>query len=272
MDGAGTVSGRWALAAGRAAVKGCRICHGPSLPGMRLCTQCKAALKRARQETVSELIPAPARTRSARDVRRPAATKPLVEPAHARSQHRFGAPRILAIVLCVVAAAGVGYGALHFVRSTPVPLPAPPVAAPSSIPDPAPAPAPLAEAKPAQTRTETVTPFVPPVQRSASKPAERAAPKRAADPPSPAPEAPTIARFAAATEPPTPQPAPEPPAPRPAPAPDRWQLMADAIDKCGREGFLAGVICEQRVRLQYCEGYWGKAAQCPSGIANDHGA
>ena len=55
MDGAGTISGRWALAAGRAAIKGCHICHGPTLPGMRLCTQCKAALKRARQETVSEL-------------------------------------------------------------------------------------------------------------------------------------------------------------------------------------------------------------------------
>ena len=239
---------------------------------MRLCTQCKAALKRARQETVSELIPAPARTRSARDVRRAAATKPRAEPAHARSQHRFGASRIAAIVLCVVAAAGVGYGALHFVRSTPAALPMPPVAAPS-IPDPAPAPAaaPLAEAKPAPPRTEAVTPFVPPLQRSPSKPAERAATKRVADPPPPVPEAPTIARFAAATEPPTPQPAPEPPAPRPAPAPDRWQLMADAIDKCGREGFLAGVICEQRVRLQYCEGYWGKAAQCPSGIVNDHG-
>lgn len=47
--------------------------------------------------------------------------------------------------------------------------------------------------------------------------------------------------------------------------------MADAISQCGRQGFLAGVICEQRVRLQYCEGYWGQAAQCPSGIPNDHG-
>jgi hypothetical protein len=47
--------------------------------------------------------------------------------------------------------------------------------------------------------------------------------------------------------------------------------MADQVARCGRDGFLAGVICEQRVRLKYCEGYWGQVAQCPSGIANDHG-
>jgi hypothetical protein len=47
--------------------------------------------------------------------------------------------------------------------------------------------------------------------------------------------------------------------------------MAEGIARCGRENFIAGVICEQRVRLQYCEGYWGQAAQCPSGINNDHG-
>jgi hypothetical protein len=58
---------------------------------------------------------------------------------------------------------------------------------------------------------------------------------------------------------------------REAPAPDRWQVMSDQIARCGREGFFAGVICEQRVRIKYCEGYWGSAPQCPSGIANDHG-
>jgi hypothetical protein len=46
--------------------------------------------------------------------------------------------------------------------------------------------------------------------------------------------------------------------------------MADAIAQCGREGFFAGVVCEQRVRLQYCEGHWGQAAQCPNGIVNEH--
>ena len=83
-----------------------------------------------------------------------------------------------------------------------------------------------------------------------------------------------VDRFPAPTEPavvaPVPQAEMVPPA-REAPAPDRWQVMADQVARCGRESFLAGVICEQRVRLKYCEGYWGVAAQCPSGVPNDHG-
>jgi hypothetical protein len=47
--------------------------------------------------------------------------------------------------------------------------------------------------------------------------------------------------------------------------------MADEIAQCGGNGFFSGVICEQKIRIRYCEGYWGQAAQCPSGIPNDHG-
>jgi len=118
----------------------------------------------------------------------------------------------------------------------------------------------------------TVDTSVPPALPHAAKPAgtTRAAQKRPVEAP-PAPIAPVASRL------------PEPPAPAPiaiaeaaapareAPAPDRWQVMADQINRCGRDGFFAGVVCEQRVRLKYCEGYWGQAAQCPSGIPNDHG-
>lgn len=48
---------------------------------------------------------------------------------------------------------------------------------------------------------------------------------------------------------------------------DRWEEMLDTIaSRCGKETFLNKVICEQRVRTQYCDGYWGKAAQCPMGM------
>ena len=176
----------------------------------------------------------------------------------------------MATVLSVVAAAAVGYAALRLARVVPATLPSPPVV---SAPAPAAAdPAPEARSEPivpAAVPRERPTLFVAPA--SASQVVRPPASKRAPEPaPPPPPDQPATARFAAATEPPAPQPAVAP-APRPAPAPDRWQLMADAITRCGREGFLAGVICEQRVRLQYCEGYWGEAAQCPSGIANDHG-
>jgi hypothetical protein len=115
-------------------------------------------------------------------------------------------------------------------------------------------------------------PPVPHAQAASGANLPRSAQKRVA--PAPASLGPPVDRFPAATEPAVVAPVAAadlvPPA-REAPAPDRWQVMADQIARCGREGFLAGVVCEQRVRLKYCEGYWGVAAQCASGIPNDHG-
>jgi hypothetical protein len=52
---------------------------------------------------------------------------------------------------------------------------------------------------------------------------------------------------------------------------DRWKLMKDAMAKCVGETFFKRVACEQSVGLQYCEGYWGKVPQCPSGPSKDRG-
>src|SRR5581483_1012617 len=52
---------------------------------------------------------------------------------------------------------------------------------------------------------------------------------------------------------------------------DHWQGMANAIRACTREDFLGGVLCEQKVRIEYCEGYWGQVPECPGGVPNDHG-
>jgi len=57
------------------------------------------------------------------------------------------------------------------------------------------------------------------------------------------------------------------PPPPPRPVPDRWQNMREALVQCDREGVIGGLICGQRVRIQYCEGYWGKVAQCPGAVA-----
>jgi hypothetical protein len=38
--------------------------------------------------------------------------------------------------------------------------------------------------------------------------------------------------------------------------------MNAALAACTRETFLAGVMCTERVRYQYCEGFWGQVAQC----------
>ncbi len=44
--------------------------------------------------------------------------------------------------------------------------------------------------------------------------------------------------------------------------PDRWETMSAALASCGRESFLADVVCAERVRHQYCEGFWGQVPQC----------
>ena len=44
--------------------------------------------------------------------------------------------------------------------------------------------------------------------------------------------------------------------------PDEATLLAGALEKCSNEKFLAGVICEQKVRLRFCEGKWGQTPQC----------
>jgi len=172
-----------------------------------------------------------------------------------------------------VAAVGFGYALFSLVRPAPSMPIGEPVAPPSVLAPAAPLLVPRTEPAAAATPApaKDVTPVVA-VGAAAKPPSPRPAPKRVVETPAePAPQ-PAVARFAAATEPPAPVPAPEAvPAPRPAPPRDRWQLMADAIAQCGHERFFAAVVCEQRVRLQYCDGYWGQVAQCPNGIPNDHG-
>ncbi|HET7260534.1 MAG TPA: hypothetical protein VFK60_01735 [Casimicrobiaceae bacterium] len=46
-------------------------------------------------------------------------------------------------------------------------------------------------------------------------------------------------------------------------ADDHWTKMNDDLSRCTREDFINRVICDQRVRIRYCDGYWGKVAQCP---------
>lgn len=255
-----TLPDRWALASGRASAKGCVICRGPRLSGARLCAPCKAALKRARLETVSELVPRPSRAAAEERARRRRKNPVAATPARAHQRWWI----VPALFLLVVAAGAVGDLALHAARRTEVPLLASPVVAPAPQVEPA-----AVALKSAQPIVEAPAPQSAPPAAVTPHPV-RVAPKRIAPPVTNAAPA---DRFAAATPAAaSPVSTPEIVSPvREAPAPDRWQVMADQIARCGRDGFLAGVICEQRVRLKYCEGYWGQVAQCPSSIANDHG-
>ena len=105
---------------------------------------------------------------------------------------------------------------------------------------------------------------LPPHPAVASRPVHRA------QPPKPAP---TPAEAAQASEPPsepvTPKVVQAPPPVHRAAAPtatravDRWQRLDDELSRCTREDFITRVICGQRVRFRYCDGYWGKVPQCP---------
>ena len=54
-----------------------------------------------------------------------------------------------------------------------------------------------------------------------------------------------------------------------APVPNRWDALNAATARCTREGFLAGIVCSERARLQYCDGYWGTVPQCKGAIVSD---
>jgi hypothetical protein len=49
---------------------------------------------------------------------------------------------------------------------------------------------------------------------------------------------------------------------------DRWQQLAFAQLRCERENVIAGLVCKERARLQYCEGEWGAAPQCPAAVVS----
>ena len=57
---------------------------------------------------------------------------------------------------------------------------------------------------------------------------------------------------------------------RKVPERDPWQAMRVSLARCGGD-LIARMVCDQRVRRRFCEGHWGEAPECASGIANDRG-
>jgi hypothetical protein len=43
---------------------------------------------------------------------------------------------------------------------------------------------------------------------------------------------------------------------------DDAKVLASALNKCGKENFLAGFVCEQKAYLRYCDGKWDQVPQC----------
>ena len=235
----------------------CAICGGATLPAGKLCGACKAALKRARQETVSQLDPLPRRPSRGRRADTPSGREGRADTAPPPT--RRGRIRLPASVVALgVVFIATGYFVSHLRGNAQ----GPDLAAASAGTAAPYVPLPTSAAPP----QSSVEPFALPPRESLPAPpppAKPAPPLRPKAPPPPLREA--------VTEPPrTVAAAVEPVAPAPVaarvepPPPDRWQLLAAAVAQCGNG--LGGALCEERVRWQYCDGFWGKVAQCPGVI------
>jgi hypothetical protein len=262
----------------------CTICGKATLPGAMLCAPCKAALKRARYVTVQEDMRRPSVIDVRRQTRRARAPTPApaAMPASSDGEHAPPVPiaassdfnsalgRRIFIGIFVVAAmlGSVSYFGLRELgahagdaaSASPVAEPRQQVSASVAAPG---------KEEPAAPPSSVATHMAP----FGIEPDPLAPP--AAKPPLKRTQVASRATFATtngdppdaiyvAPEPEQPAPAPPPPPP----APDRWQTMRESIALCDRENLINGIICGQKARIQYCDGYWGKVPQCPGPTPN----
>ena len=266
----------------------CTICGRRTLPGAKLCLPCRSALRRARDDTVSELMPLPARAAAfgipgASTVSR---TLDLIETRRAKRRPRkstgdegegkgavraYSPLRVAAIALFVMAIGVVAYGFTEQLQGEPASLAAHEQA---SVPAPRASVSPVAMAAEARNTmlaapvshsseaiAEAGMSVSPPVEIKPRKsPSSAARPIKKVDAPTMTPVVvvPPVVTAAAA------------PAAAPVVAPDRWQLLSAALGRCNGNLFER-IGCEHVARAKYCEGYWGQVSQCPGGVSNDHG-
>jgi hypothetical protein len=242
----------------------CPICGKQAPPGAKLCGPCRAALKRARDDSILEI---PGTLAASRDAAPDSAPPAPAAAAPSAARWVLGSGRLAGWrgVTAAAALVAIGVAGGTLITHGGEAAKAPDVAA---VPEPALQPMPplVVESKPATEMP--VAQFTPP--REVVQPPRH-------DPPHP----PKPARAAPEAPPPAPAPQPEPvvEAPRPAPPPvreaprpvDPWQRMSEALARCANEDLFGRIRCEYRVRTTYCDGHWGEVPQCPGAPVNDHG-
>lgn len=304
-DGIGSDAGRPSLTeVGGATARAfpgatCRLCGITCAPGAKFCPNCGAIQRPAataidsRAHASGPLPPLP----PARLARDPASPPPAADPAsvpHAAVEPspRLATPRVrpaargerlvawsalgvlmIATVLVVQrlgdlrSAPGAAAAERTIAQLPPVEtLPIPGRSEATAPGEPAPAFAPAVS--PAR---ETIA-----AARHAAKPAPKSKAHASRKPPTRA-----ASRSASSARVATPDAAPLPPPARPEPilvaaappTPDartRWDSMHDEITTCKSRGLLEGAVCQQRVRLRYCDGWWGRKGECPA-ARDDYG-
>jgi len=255
----------------------CAICARPARRGATLCPQCKAAVKRARQEPSvhSEFLPHPSAAARARPSETNGKTalsgrRPGTRPALG-GWGTYATLIAFGVVVCLT-----GYLALgevddaanlgHALNTVPA-IGASSSAAKSRPPLPSLAVDDVTQAENAHPADASeAQPSALPVaeKRPTPKPVQQNLPLPGFDPSYVIvePTAPPVAREVAAVPPVVEMPEPV--------VPDRWQLLASAMSRCERENPIGGFLCKERARLQYCEGHWGSAPQCPASVASSN--
>jgi len=267
----------------------CLICGRNSVPGAKLCADCSSARKRAFAATVTQpLLLAAGSGRGAKRLLRPsqsiAATarrsaerallaKPVVEAPPPAAQRRVGVVAFVAAALTVcVVGASVGYYRSanqatdsEQLAEQPATASRAPVAGVTSVP-PQLAPKSVSETTSSNANAAAAA-LAPSSEPAKAEPPKRVATKTRAPPPEPLPTAPE-------PPPPTVAAAPvveAPPPVREAPPVDPMQQMRDSLARCANGDLIDRILCDQRVRREYCATRWGLVPQCPSGVPNDRG-
>lgn len=262
----------------------CRICGRPTTRGTKLCGQCVAAVKRARQvpTITSQFLPHTGQGVIAPPQPRRSRSAPRRRPAYGSwLPTKPGGWGVVVAVALFGAAVGVtAYFAVQEIGESNFAVTMPSAAAdPGVRASVAPAPENAAPGSPSSSDVGDVVPRAstavivdapppasPPQKSSFRRPATENRISKSGPAPAdarPAGEAEATGRQgeAADTGPPASTVARAPIAQEP-PMPDRWDSMNAALASCAGENFLAGVVCTERVRLQYCEGFWGQVPQC----------
>jgi hypothetical protein len=259
----------------------CRICKQATLPGARLCGPCRAALKRARHGGEADV--AGLEDESPERFGVPAAggvPQDSLPPSQAGPGGRRRWPAVV-MIASILGAASYVLPRSHFAPAGTRAVPAvdasrvlaqsqpavtgalakasaaetPAAARAAATVEAAPGGQGLVEAAPARNddlrsgdgrvRHLRKRNAIDLTSRPASQ--ETAAPVASSPGASPAPTAPVVVAEVTHT---------------------RWQSMDDAMAAC-RGGFFDRLLCRQKARIAFCDGYWGRVAQCATAPATD---
>ena len=239
----------------------CRLCGQPPAGPGGLCNDCSRALSRAQGAGASGGASAPA-ARKRRMVERIVLTSP-VDPEPVRSPKKAGAALWATIGVVAVVVVLAATASLSPPRPVEVKVSERPARVVPQMLEPATENEP-AEAEPPGGPPQKASEPLPLPKDSTRTPAPRparGAPARGVSDAKPSDASRVSAPAEAQPEGDPVQQARASIAPAPAIG-DDGQSLATMLEKCSEEKFLAGVICEQKARLRYCEGKWGQAPQC----------